>query len=1217
MKYRELIQFDPIDEIIKFSQLKSTDYKEKLVRNFVCSEAYEKVILPQITRQLDYNNNLETKGIQIVGNYGTGKSHLMSLFSIIAEDSQYLDLLQNENARTTLKPIAGLYKVHRFEINNKEDLWTVVTYQLDKALRAWGMDYSIYEDHTPDSYEVKLDKMMGAFEEKYPDKGFMLVVDEMLDYLRSHSTPDKLGSDLQVLRALGHKSDRSKFRMIFGVQELIYQATEFQFAADMLTHVNERFVDLKIEKEDVQFIVQQRLLLKNEHQKQKIHQHIQKFIHLFPNMNNNPDTYVNLYPVHPSYFENFSQIRIGKSQREILKTLSHKFESILDEDVPESNPGLICYDSYWQDMQHSTDLMAIADVRRVCEITNIIQQKIENNFTGGRAPKKQLANRIVSAIAIKALQADLNKLNGAKAEVLTDDLCYVDPMADDYDMLKVIVDSTASNIIKATIGQYFEKNIENEEFHLRIEGGVNYEQKVIDYASQMNESQKDEYFYEFLAEVLPVEGDTYRNNFRIWAHSVEWISHKCNRDGYIFMGNPAARSTTQPRQHFYIYFMPIFDTTSIAHTIEKDGIFFLMNGLSDDFKQKVALYGSALAQENSADTAQKPNYQTLRKKYFNESKKLFNQEFFTNTVVEYNGESQLISTLNIMNPASKIDAVNAITSSLMENQFTTENPDYPKFTMLPQPLAAGNRENMLKAARSLIANPNGINRNGEAILIGLGLWKNGTLSTEDSPYARSLKQMLADKNEHVVNRNEILELFWEADNLFFSKDFHIEADLEMLVMATMAALGEIEVVFNGGTRINASTINTITSINPQDNNNFTHICLPKGINRAVVREIFLTLLGHDRSNHLNDPAVYADMLSAAKDVAQRAISMQNKIERGYMLNGREIISQEEGTKIGNRMLILGRLCDKLQQYNSEAKMRNIPWTTEVIKEKLTDAILELKQSENKLRELKQFEDLISYLHRALQYVTDIELQTKIGITINKIGEIINGTETGKATYMAELKTIQNEYADWYMNKYLNAHISEMDERDKQQLLNADKKRVCDDFRNSDFAAITLYNIWLQNINQLQLADFRVTKDAIMQNPYQGFDPNGQKTTVTSIVQYKEQLNNIYTELQKQIQNMLKDPSVQENLNMLTASEKEIFSQYNAGIFMLNHSYAPQIALIIQKLNHNFVKIEVSRDDLLRVFNRPMTKEQALDALSSYIEEQSRGKRPEDVRIIVK
>lgn len=103
MKYSELIQFDPIDEIIKFDKLESDDYRAKLVKNFVCSSAFEERIIPQICSKLDLGAATETKGIQIVGNYGTGKSHLMSLFSIIAENADYLDMVQSSKAKDWLR----------------------------------------------------------------------------------------------------------------------------------------------------------------------------------------------------------------------------------------------------------------------------------------------------------------------------------------------------------------------------------------------------------------------------------------------------------------------------------------------------------------------------------------------------------------------------------------------------------------------------------------------------------------------------------------------------------------------------------------------------------------------------------------------------------------------------------------------------------------------------------------------------------------------------------------------------------------------------------------------------------------------------------------------------------------------------------------------------------------------------------------------------------
>jgi len=122
MKYKDLIQFDPIDEIIKFSKLDNEDYRSKIVGNFVCSRTYEEYIIPQICATLDLSSTKETKGIQIVGNYGTGKSHLMSLFTIIAEDASNLSLLKSERAKERLKTIAGKYNVFHFKLSNNQKL---------------------------------------------------------------------------------------------------------------------------------------------------------------------------------------------------------------------------------------------------------------------------------------------------------------------------------------------------------------------------------------------------------------------------------------------------------------------------------------------------------------------------------------------------------------------------------------------------------------------------------------------------------------------------------------------------------------------------------------------------------------------------------------------------------------------------------------------------------------------------------------------------------------------------------------------------------------------------------------------------------------------------------------------------------------------------------------------------------------------------------------
>ena len=80
----------------------------------------------------------------------------------------------------------------------------------------------------------------------------------------------------------------------------------------MLQKVNDRYKDIIITKEDVAFIVKNRLLRKDEHQKQAVKEHLDKYLSLFTDMHGRTQDYIDLFPVHPTYFENFERIRMVK-----------------------------------------------------------------------------------------------------------------------------------------------------------------------------------------------------------------------------------------------------------------------------------------------------------------------------------------------------------------------------------------------------------------------------------------------------------------------------------------------------------------------------------------------------------------------------------------------------------------------------------------------------------------------------------------------------------------------------------------------------------------------------------------------------------------------------------------------------------------------------------------------------------------------------------------
>lgn len=1209
MKYSELIQFEPINEVVKFERLSSDDYRKSLVRNFVFSQTYEKTIIPQLCKNLDYTASYDTYGLQIVGNYGTGKSHLMSLFSLVAEDESLLPLVQNESARKVLGNIAGKYKIIRFELGSDDELWRLVCYQIDKQLSEWGVNYSIMNDTTPDGYTEKLKRMMAQFENAFPDKGLMIVIDEMLSYLKGRSGSDKLNRDLAVLQALGQVSDHSKFRMVFGVQELIYNSPEFGFASDMLNKVNDRFRQIEITKQDVQFVVQQRLLRKTDGQKNTIRQHLEHFTEFFTDMHANLDEYINLFPVNPSFFENFQQIKIGKSQREVLKTLTNKFEEIINDSVPTEEPGLICYDSYWEELK-SSEMQTYPDIRRVTEIMSTVHQKIDDNFTGARAKKAPLAHRIANACAVKILQDSLEKTNGVNADNLVDDLCYIDASCLDRDFLIDVINTTAKQIVSATVGQYFEKNNTNQEYHLRVEGGVNYEQKIKDFVATMSDDNKDSHFFNFLVEYLPIDVEQYRREFKIFRHRIDWKSHKTMLDGYIFMGNPNERSTTQPQQNFYLYFMPIFNKANIAHGNEPDSVYVHMDKVSDEMKELLELYAAAESLIKSVDSSQKPFYEQYKKGYVDKLKPIFHKEFLEKAEIVYQGEVQTVN-LGGSSASSKEQIVSDVASNLLEDYFCQMMPDYPKFTLLRSSLTPDNRATMIKGARQKIANPTQPNRDGEAILAGLGLLQDNQLSIEGSIYAQSVKQKLEDKGEgQVLNRDEIIHRFykdWEHD--WRTNDFAIDADLEFLVLSTMVAVGEIEIDLPGK-NINAANLKDIVDL-PSDNfYNFSHIRKPKGMNIALVRKIFMAIVGKDLTSQLNNPETYVQLVSNAQKIAASSVKLSHDIANGVYLENIAIVEQMDGIAIKNRLDALRGFCDRLQTFNSQAKLGNLPatWTADSL-QKIFDTIPEIGQTRRMLLFVDDFKNRLSYLNQAKQYITKADMIQRIDAAMGKITDIVAcmNDESKVNAYKAELDALIGEYADWYLAEYKRLHITGIQDSEKRRIQQSNANKVCEAIFRADhdkgyFSQSADYKDWMTQMSKLNMENSSVNRDAVLRTPYVGgFNPvSFANTELPKLSDLNEQLNEIFSKVDATLHDMLKDKTLLDNKEILDQSEQGLLNRFNTGGEELSPANAERLVEIVAKLHRGIHKINIGQSDLRTVLNRPMTPDDAIAAFRKYI-----------------
>ena len=418
MMYRDLIQFEPIETVVQLRDADHESAAQRLVATYVVSDEMAEKLTAVLIPQLQFDQPADNKGFLVVGNYGTGKSHLMSVISAVAERGELLDALTNEGVAAAARRIAGRFKVARTELGaTTMDFREFVCSQLEESLATWGVDYRFPPRDTIPNHKRAFEDMMAAFHQQYPDQGLLLVVDELLDYLKSRRDQE-LVLDLNFLREVGEVCKNLRFRFVAGVQEAIFDSLRFAHVAHSLRRVKDRFDQLLIARTDVKCVVSERLLRKSGHQQTQIRDYLTPFTRFYDNMNERLDEFVRLFPVHPDFIDTFERITVIE-KREVLKALSVAMKRIIDCELPPDSPGLIAYDAYWNTLRENPAFRADPDIKAVIDCSQVLEARIRQAFT--RPAYQPVALRIIHGLSVHRLtHQDIHAPLGATPEELRD-----------------------------------------------------------------------------------------------------------------------------------------------------------------------------------------------------------------------------------------------------------------------------------------------------------------------------------------------------------------------------------------------------------------------------------------------------------------------------------------------------------------------------------------------------------------------------------------------------------------------------------------------------------------------------------------------------------------------------------------------------------------------------------------------------------------------------
>jgi hypothetical protein len=1019
VKYGDLIQFEPIESTIQLIHADQTDRAHEHVRTYVVSEEMADRLTAIAIPMLQFEQPTDNKGLLVVGNYGTGKSHLMSVISSIAESEALLDGLSNRSVAKAFSRIAGRFRVIRTELGaTTMPFRDFICLQLEEALARWGVDYQFPPQDKLPNHKVAFENLMAAFHEKYPNQGLLLLVDELLDFLRSRKDQELI-LDLNFLREIGEVCKDLRFRFIAGVQEAIFDSPRFAFVADSVRRVKDRFEQILIARKDVKFVVAERLLKKTAEQQAKIREYLTPFTKFYGRMNERMDEFVRLFPVHPDYIDTFERVT-AVEKREVLKTLSLSMKKLIDKEVPSrassverqkekdagratldarrltldpwtQPPGLIAYDGYWTTLRENPSFRAVPDIKAVIDCSQVLESRIQQAFT--RPVYKPMALQLIHALSVHRLTTgDIYATLGATAEELRDGLCLFQPGieelgGDPADDLLSQVETVLREIHKTVSGQFISSNPDNRQYYLDLKKTDDFDALIEKRAESLDSSQLDRYYYDALRRVMECTDQTYVTGYKIWQHELEWLERKAARQGYLFFGAPNERSTAAPPRDFYLYFIQPFDAPHFKDDKKPDELFFRLclesaecevRSAKDqdaqrtahhalNFRQSLKLFAAALDLASTSSGRAKSTYESKASNFLRDLVQWLQKNMTTVFEVTYQGRTKTLAEwakgkLGSRERINFRDMVNTVAGVCLAPHFQDQAPEYPFFSIL---IFGASRAQAAQDALRTIAGQKPT-RQATAVLDGLDLLDGDRLDPYRSKYAKHILAVAKKKGHgQVINRSELIQDVFGIEYLA-PQVLRLEPEWAVVVLAALVYAGEL-VLAIPGKKFDATSLPQLAGTGLDELTQFKHVERPKDWNLPALKALF-ELLGLTPGmaqlvTQGNDGPVQ-QLQKAITEAVERLVLTQQNLQTGLFFWGRSLLPGDEVLKLRAKLDGAKVFLESLQAYTSPGKLKNLRYDTQ--------EVTGHRNGLHALEEIELLQELVGDLGSAASYLSTAE-----------------------------------------------------------------------------------------------------------------------------------------------------------------------------------------------------------------------------------------------------
>jgi energy-coupling factor transporter ATP-binding protein EcfA2 len=293
MKIKDLLHLEELDRVIDIdSFIDSEDKARDTIEKYIVTDAM-KGHMKKIANDLD---RAKHHSYQVIGNYGSGKSHLLAVIAAIIDNPSLIDYIQDEEVKNSFKSNLNRdYAVIQFELQPSQHTLSDFFYdRLEDKLKK-KYDIEIPEIDTEEIYDhkEKIKEILDIIKSHDPKMGLVVIIDEISDFLKTKPTKEMKYQDTQFMRVLAQASNQMDFIFMGSMQENVFSSNEFVEEAESFGRTAQRYEIISISKEDIKKVLSRRALKKDISQIEQLKELLSEYGKQIPQVQSKLNEFVN------------------------------------------------------------------------------------------------------------------------------------------------------------------------------------------------------------------------------------------------------------------------------------------------------------------------------------------------------------------------------------------------------------------------------------------------------------------------------------------------------------------------------------------------------------------------------------------------------------------------------------------------------------------------------------------------------------------------------------------------------------------------------------------------------------------------------------------------------------------------------------------------------------------------------------------------------------